>query len=91
MAVAMAAVLGQWTSVGAAGILPPSNPSQNIAPESTDWLQAINMARGAEGVGPMAITETAFDALPLTEQLFTVINLERIDRGLQPIQYLTSE
>ncbi len=91
MAVAMAAVIGQWTSVGAAGILPPSNPSSNIPASSNDWLTAINSARADEGVGPMNITESVFDALPVTEQLFTVINLERINRGLQPMEYLTTQ
>jgi hypothetical protein len=91
MAVAMAAVVGQWASAGAAGILPPSNPSTNIPASSSDYLTAIDSARAAEGVGPMPISESAFDALPLNEQLFTVINLERINRGLPPIAYLTSQ
>jgi hypothetical protein len=91
MAFAVAAVLGQWTTAGAAGILPPSNPPSNLTPSGSDYLTSINSARAAEGVGPMGITETLFNALPITEQLFTVINLERIDRGLQPISYLTSQ
>ncbi len=91
LALAMTAVIGQWTAAGAAGILPPSNPSGNLTPSSTDYLTSIDAARATEGVGPMGITESSFDALPVTEQLFTVINLERIDRGLQPISYLTSQ
>ncbi len=39
----------------------------------------------------MGITESTFDALPVDEQLFTVINLERIDRGLQPAEYMTTQ
>jgi hypothetical protein len=87
----MASVVGQWASAGAAGILPPSNPSANIQPASSDYLTSIDSARAAEGVGPLSITESAFNALPVSEQLFTIINLERIDRGLQPIGYLTSQ
>jgi hypothetical protein len=78
-------------SAGAAGILPPSNPPGNIAPSSSDYLSAINSARAAEGVGPMALDESTLDALPLTEQVFIVINLERIDRGEPAIGYMTAQ
>ena len=78
-------------SAGAAGILPPANPAANIAPSSGDWLSAINAASGAEGVAPMPLSEATFDALPVPEQIFTVLNDERIDRGLAPIEYMTSQ
>ncbi len=91
MAMATVAVFGQWTSAGAAGILPPGNPSSNIGPSSDDYLQSIDAAQADEGVGPMPISESSFDALPLTEQRFVVVNLERVERGLQPIEYLTSQ
>jgi ribosomal protein L24E len=76
---------------GATGILPPANPPANIAPDSADWLQSINDARAQEGVGPMDVSESALSALPLDQQVFTVVNDERIDRGLPPIDYLTSQ
>jgi len=79
------------TPVGAAGILPPSNPPANIAPNSTDWLASIDSARGLEGVGGMNISESAFAALPVPQEVFTVVNDERVDRGEQPIQYITSQ
>ncbi|HEY1831531.1 MAG TPA: hypothetical protein VGG38_14945 [Acidimicrobiales bacterium] len=88
---ATAAVVGSWTAAGAAGILPPNNPSSNIAPSSSDFLTAIDSARAQEGVGPMAIDEQTFDQLPFVEQMLAVINLERIDRGLQPIEYVTTQ
>jgi hypothetical protein len=91
MGVALAAVVGQCSSAGATGILPPNNPPANIAPSSSDYLASIDSARAQEGVGPMAINESAFEALPFSEQIFTVINLERIDRGLQPIAYMTAQ
>ena len=75
----------------AAGTLPPSNPSANIPPDSSDWLTAIDGARSQEGVGAMDISESAFDALPLDQQVFTAVNNERVDRGLAPISYLTSQ
>ena len=75
----------------AAGILPPANPPSNIAPDSSDWLTAINDARAQEGVGPMNVSESALAALPIDQQLFTVVNDERIDRGLPPIDYMTAQ
>jgi ribosomal protein L24E len=77
--------------VGAAGILPPANPSAVIAPDSTDWLASIDSARGQEGVGAMNVLESSLAALPIPEQVFTVVNDERIDRGLPPIDYMTSQ
>jgi hypothetical protein len=75
----------------AAGILPPANPSANIPPQSSDWLTSIDDGRSQEGVGDMDLSEAAFDALPLDQQVFTVVNDERVDRGLPPIQYITSQ
>jgi hypothetical protein len=76
---------------GAAGILPPSNPPGNIAPSSGDWLSSIDSARAQEGVGPMGVVESQFDSLPVTEQLFIALNDERIDRGLAPVSYMTTQ
>ena len=57
----------------AAGTLPPSNPSANIPPDSSDWLTAIDGGRSQEGLGAMDISESAFDALPLDEQVITAV------------------
>ena len=76
---------------GAAGYLPPSNPPANIAPSSGDWLASINAARAQEGVGPMNISESQLAGLPIDEQVLTVVNDERVDRGLPPINYVTSQ
>ena len=73
----------------AAGILPPSNPPANIAPSSGDWLASINAARAQEGVGPMNISESQLASLPIDEQVLTVVNDERVDRSLPPINYVT--
>ena len=76
---------------GAAGILPPSNPAANIAPSSGDWVASIDAARAQEGVGSLNVSSSSLSSLPLAEQVFTVVNDERIDRGLQPIDYMTSQ
>jgi hypothetical protein len=75
----------------ATGILPPSNPSVNIAPDSGDWLTAINNARAQEGVGPMNISEAALAALPMDQQVLTVANDERVDRNPPPINDVTAQ
>ena len=86
-------VASTWTSAPAAGagILPPANPPANIAPSSGDWVQAINSARAQEGVGPLGVSETQLAGMSVPEQVFTVVNAERVDRGLPPINYMTSQ
>jgi hypothetical protein len=91
MSTIAAGLLSASAPASAAGILPPSNPSANIPPDSSDWLTAIDGARSQEGVGSLDVSESAFDALPLDQQVFTAVNNERVDRGLPPIQYLTSQ
>ncbi len=76
---------------GAAGILPPSNPPGNIAPDSANWIQAIDSGRSAEGVGPMGISGPALATLPIDQQVLTVVNAERVDRGLPPVDDITGQ
>ncbi len=83
--------LGPDVAAGGAGILPPSNPSADISPASGDYLVSIDAARAEEGVGPMDVNESVLDGLPVPEQLFIVLNVERVDRGLPPIQYMTAQ
>jgi hypothetical protein len=94
-AVASVGVLSAGTlsaaAAGAAGILPPGNPPANIAPSSSDWLTSIDAASASEGVGAMPVNEAAVEALPVPQQLFVVINEERVDRGLAPIAYMTAQ
>jgi hypothetical protein len=75
---------------GAATVL-LGNPSANIAPSSSDWLSSIDTARASEGVGAMGVDEAALDALPVAEQIFIVINQERVARGLAPVEYMTAQ
>jgi hypothetical protein len=39
----------------------------------------------------MDISESALGALPPAEQEFAVVNMERVDRGLPPIDYMTAQ
>lgn len=51
-------------------------------------LAAINHARAAEGVRPMVLPPD-FARMGTAEQLFVVVNLERVDRGLPPFAGMT--
>jgi hypothetical protein len=79
------------TEAGATGLIPPANPLLNVSTNSSDWLTAINSARSQEGVGPMAVAESGVSNLPIPEQVFLIVNRERIDRGEAPISYMTSQ
>ena len=83
------ALLG--TAAGAAGYIPPSNPLQNVPPSSNDWLTSINSARAQEGVSAMIVSEAGVSSLPIPEQVFLILNRERIDRGLPPVSYMTGQ
>ena len=80
------------------GNIPPVPAYQRIcAPSGTDSsasclaavLGAVNHARAVEGVRPMVLP-TDFGQLPIPEQLFVAVNLERVDRGLPPFLGLTA-
>jgi len=68
-----------------------SNPSRNVAPDSTNLFRATDDARRGEGVPPLMVNEAAFEALPLIEQVFTMVNLERTARGLPPMAAMTNQ
>ncbi|MCL2395346.1 MAG: hypothetical protein FWC87_11750 [Acidimicrobiaceae bacterium] len=52
-------------------------------------LAAINHARATEGVRPMVLPRD-FAQMSTAEQLFVVINLERVDRNLPPFAGMTT-
>ncbi len=53
-------------------------------------LQATDVARGREGVGPMSLPGD-YSALTPAEQLFVLADTERVDRGLPPALGLVAE
>ncbi len=82
----------------------PPNPSVencsgeqvNAAPDNSiactaDALATIDNARASEGVSPLSFDLASFEAMVPPEQLFVIANLERVDRGLKPIAYLTTQ
>jgi hypothetical protein len=48
-------------------------------------VSAINQARAAEGLGPLALP-VGFSAESLDAQMLTLVNEERVDRGLAPVK-----
>jgi hypothetical protein len=44
-----------------------------------------------EGIAPLSFDIAAFDAMPIAEQLFVISNLERVNRGLAPVLYMTTQ
>jgi hypothetical protein len=75
-------------SSGSQVILPPKVPSTNFDPSNglgQPALTLINDARSAdEGLGPLNFNLVKYDALTVPEQLFVLVNLERVSRGEQP-------
>jgi hypothetical protein len=91
LCVAAAALTVSAVRVGASELISLSNPLVNTQPSSSDWLTSINSARASEKVGPMNLSEPMLTSLPLPEQVFIVTNLERVDRGLPAISYMTAQ
>ena len=79
----------------------PPNPDFTSACQSTSTVdnsasciytvvQAIDNARSMEGVGPVSLP-TDYATMPAEEQLLVVVNVERVDRSLSPLQGTTTE
>ena len=99
----MAAVLAP-TGAGAA-VGPPPTPSANyqinggyngpcadasaVTSTCPAGLTSVDVSRAAEGIVPMSLP-TDFSSLTGPEQVFVVTNLERVDRGLPPVQGLSA-
>jgi hypothetical protein len=58
---------------------------------AADALATIDNARASEGVSPLSFDLASFEAMGPAEQLFVISNFERVDRGLQPVAYLTTQ
>ncbi len=93
--------------VASHGILPPANPAANIAasPDFTSTCrqdstesapciaaatQATTAARAAEGLGAMVLPSN-YSTLSPAEQLFVLIDVERVDRGLPPVAGMVAQ
>ena len=78
----------------AVGILPPTHPRHNCVPPGLDTasasslLASIDYCRAMEHVGSMHLPSN-FRDLTAREQLFVLLNLERVNRGEPPVLALT--
>jgi IPT/TIG domain len=93
--------LSDSSAAAATGILPPNNPSANVAQDDTPPppncsgtyatvceevdLHQVNFARKQEGVAPMVLPN-GFSQMPVAEQIWVVSNLERKGRGASVFQ-----
>ena len=105
LVIACAGWLATAAPVAAAGLLPPDEPASNLpvpscpsysssnyvdTPQCVEvYLAAIDAARAAEGIGPMNLPSNWYSLTP-SEQTFVVTNLERVDRGLPPVEGLVA-
>lgn len=80
---------------GTLGMVPPANPGANCAPASAKWytsggaLNLIDYCRAQQGVGPLRLPSN-FGRLSVPEQMFVMIDLERVNRGEPPVVGLTA-
>jgi len=76
----------------ALGILPPTDPSGQHRAQAAATSLRQSMRLGAkEGRGPHGHFRDGVGALPIPEQIFTVVNLERVDRVSRRPSYMTSQ
>lgn len=91
----IAALATITTSVAALGpIVPPKNPpsngKQSYCTSREECLTIINNVRAEqEGLDPIMLPSN-WHSLSATERLFTFMNLERVSRGLNPLNYLVN-
>ncbi|HWD52566.1 MAG TPA: hypothetical protein VG412_09210 [Acidimicrobiales bacterium] len=90
-AVALVAVAVSVALASGAARAGTTNPSQNVAADSNNLFKATDDARQGEGVPALMLNQPAFQGLPIIEQVFTLVNLERTARGLPPMAAMTSQ
>jgi hypothetical protein len=83
LSAAATASAGATTAPDQIGVLPPSAPAVNCSVGSAlrSVIAELDYCRATEGVGPLTLPAN-FAQLTVPEQILTLINLERIDRGL---------
>jgi len=80
---------------GTIGMVPPANPPANCTPAGANLftqgsiLHAINYCRAQQGVGPLRLPSN-FATLTVPEEMFVLVDLERVNRGEAPVVGLTA-
>ncbi|MGO8876634.1 MAG: IPT/TIG domain-containing protein [Acidimicrobiales bacterium] len=71
------------------GIVPPAVPSSNCESAEATAVADIDQCRALEGVGPLVLPSN-YAKLTGPEQMLVVFNIERVNRGLEPIAGLNA-
>lgn len=66
-------------------------PTDNSLNCITQEIEAIDNAQVEEGLQPISINIAAFTELSSAEQMFVLTDLERVIRGLPPVQAMTTQ
>ena len=91
--VALGVVVLASSSVLAGAAATPSlrHPAHNAARGPGSYLANITSARRAlEGLGPLSVSAARLAQLSVPQQLFALVSLERLSRGLGPEDVMTS-
>jgi len=64
-----------------------ADPASNLPYTYANFLDAVNAGRALEGLSP--ITDVDLGQFSVTQEMFVVINLERVDRGLPAFEEMT--
>jgi hypothetical protein len=91
-AVALVSVLGMVASIVPGASAQPTgraaDPPSNLPDTFARPLDAVNAGRAQDGVA--RITDRGFGSLTSGEELFVLVNLERVARSLPPFEEMTS-
>ncbi|HTZ09390.1 MAG TPA: hypothetical protein VMB72_09975, partial [Acidimicrobiales bacterium] len=77
-------VLGAFAGTGG----PLSDPAANLPYDYGSPLAAVDAGRAEDGQGP--ISTAGFGAFTPAQEVFVLVNLERVDRGLPPFGEMTA-
>ena len=95
VALALAVVLASgaigWAEAGSpagAQAGPGGDPSFNLPDNYASSLAAVNAGRADDGLGPLAAGDLA--GLSPAQEMFVIIDLERVARSLPPVQEMTA-
>ena len=88
LAIAVGLVAYHAARATATAILPPGNPAANLPFTESGGLAAVNAGRSVEGLAP--VSTAGWSALPPAEQVFVIVNLERISRSLPPFEAMSA-
>ncbi len=85
---AVACVVPGAAATVTARVTARADPASNVPYTYANFLDAVNAGRALEGLSP--ITDIGLGQFSVAQEMFVVINLERIARGLPAFEEMTS-